>query len=183
MQWRGWRIPLVILAFVLGLLFLFGAQWLYNKYSYQEPLARVLKADAAVESYTIQKQGAVLNIEVQLKETPDLGTTYRRLRQSIQGVLDARPFTLKLKDNRDEELKKAYYYSQFALYEAQMWGNYREMIRFVEEEAAKVKASVSVSLDQDNIYLHMKHGNHYLYEVIPRKVLPATPAPSTALSG
>ncbi|MQL52871.1 hypothetical protein GFC01_11490 [Desulfofundulus thermobenzoicus] len=172
MQWHGWRIPVVLAALLAGLLILFGAQWLYNKYSFSQPLDRVLKADEAVESYTLEKNGAVLVIEARLREVPDLGAAYRRLRKSIQDVLGKRPFILKIKDRRDEELQRAFYNSQFALYEAQVRGNYREMIRSLENETAKAQVGVSVHLDQDNIYVQMKHGGSYLYEIIPRLATP-----------
>ncbi len=169
MQWHGWRIPVILAALLVGLSFFFAVQWLYNRYSYQEPLARVLQADEAVESFTIEKKDRIFKIAVKLKDTVDLGETYRRLKKSIQGVLGRQPFTLELQDNRDQELKKAYYYSQFALYEAQVRGNYREMVRYIEDRAAAAGVDAVISLDDENIYVHMKHLDRHLYEVIPRR--------------
>ncbi|SHI44948.1 hypothetical protein [Desulfofundulus thermosubterraneus] len=169
MQWYGWRIPIILAALLVGLSFFFAVQWLYDRYNYQEPLSRVLEADGAVQTFSIEKQDGVFIITVRLKDTVDLGETYRRLKKSIQGVLGRHPFTLELKDNRDQELKKAFYYSQFALYEAQIRGNYREMVRYIEDRAASVGAETVISLDEENIYVHMKHRDRHLYAVIPRR--------------
>ncbi|MDK2887210.1 MAG: hypothetical protein PWP72_87 [Thermoanaerobacter sp.] len=170
MQWYGWRVPVILAALVVGLSFFFAVQWLYNHYNYQEPLSRVLRAEEAIQSFSIEKRDGLFNITVQLKGTADLGETYRKLKKSIEDVLGRHPYTLEIRDNRDQELNNAYYYSQFALYEAQVRGNYREMVRYIEERAASVGAQANISLDDENIYVHMKHGEHHLYAVVPRRV-------------
>lgn len=168
MQWRGWRIPIVLLAFLSGFLLLGALQWLFTHFSYQEPLSRALRANEAVRSFTLQKQKGTFKIAVELKKVDDFPATYRELKNSVQEVLGRRPFILEIKDQRSEELEKAFYYSQFALYEAQVRGNYREMARFIEEQAALVGAKAVLSLDEENIYLYMERGEYYLYTVVPR---------------
>ncbi|MGB9802869.1 hypothetical protein [Desulfofundulus sp.] len=171
MQWYGWRIPIILVAMLVGLSFFFAVQWIYNRYNYQEPLARVLEADRAVQNFSIEREDGVYKITVQPKDIVDLGDTYRRLRKSIQKVLGRQPFTLEFKDNRDRELEKAFYYSQFALYEAQVRGNYREMVRYIEDRTASLGVEAIISLDEENIYVHMKHRDCHLYRVIPRRVV------------
>ncbi|OAT86691.1 hypothetical protein [Desulfotomaculum copahuensis] len=168
MQWHGWRIPVVLLAMLAGLGVFLGAQWLYNKYSYQEPLAGVLKQNPAVASFAVHRREPVLRVAVRLKPVNNLMDTYQGLQKSIRGVLGDKEFKLEIEDDRDSQLNEAYYYSQFAVYEAVARGNYREMADYIAAHAAKVGASARIFLDQDNIYLQMSHGRHYLYQVIPR---------------
>jgi hypothetical protein len=44
------------------------------------------------------------------------------------------------------------------------------MVRYIEERAASVGAQANISLDDENIYVHMKHREHHLYAVVPRRV-------------
>ncbi|WP_027717539.1 hypothetical protein [Desulfovirgula thermocuniculi] len=168
MQWRGWRIPVVLLAFGAGFLLLGALQWAFNHFSYREPLERALRAHGAVESFTLQRQKGTFLVTVGLKKVEDFPSTYRELRDSLQEVLGRRPFVLEIRDKRDGELQKAYNRAHLALYEAQVRGNYREAARCVEEEAARVGARAALFLDEENMYLCMERGDHYLYAVVPR---------------
>jgi hypothetical protein len=167
MQWHGLRIHIVLLALLVGLVVFFGARWLYNKFSFEEPLAAALKKSKAVASFEIEHNQPV-KILVNLNPTENLKETYQELYQQAQSVLGDRKFLLKLADNRNEKLKHVFYYSQFAVYEAIKLGNYMDMIKFIEEESRKVGATSSVFLDQDNIYIQLHLDNYYLYEIIPR---------------
>ena len=166
MSWRNLRIPVVLLVLLVSLAAFFGIRWLYNKYSVEEPLARYLESSRLVQSFEINRHRLVVQVTVNLAPTENLKDTYLEITQGIQVVLDGRPFELQLQDNRDEQLKRAFYYSQFAVYEAIKQGNYLEMMKFVDDQAKEVGAIAYVFLDQDRVYLQMKRNGHYLYEVI-----------------
>lgn len=169
MTWQGFRVPVVILAVVLALGLFLGSRWIYYKYSYNEPLNQVLKANKAVESFNIDRRKPVIRITVKLGAVENIKDTYQSLQNSIQDILSPKPFQIDLQDNRDAPLKKIFYASQFAIYEAIMQGNFREMAKCIEHEASLQKSQATIFIDQNYIYLQMQHGNHYLYEVIPRK--------------
>ena len=169
MPWRKMRIPVVLLALAAGLAVFFGARWLYNKFSLEEPLAGALKANPAVLSFEIEKDQAVTRITVHLAPVPNLKETYHELYRQAQSVLGRQKFTVKIVDNRDENLNRVYYAGQFAVYEAIRRGNYREMVKELETEAAKAGAAAAVFLDQENIYVQLQDKEHYLYEIIPRR--------------
>lgn len=169
MQWRGWRIPMVLLAFGAGFLLLGALQWAFNHFNYREPLARTLKAHGAVESFSLQRQKGTFLVAVELKKVEDFPSTYRDIQNSLREVLGRRPFVLEIRDKRDAELQEAYNRAHLALYEAQVRGNYREAARYVEEEASRVGAKAALFLDEENMYLCMEHGSYYLYAVVPRE--------------
>jgi len=174
MQWHGLRIHIILLALLVGLGMFFGFRWLYNKLSFEEPLAAALKANKTVASFEIEHNQPV-KILVHLAPTANLKEAYQELQQEVQSVLGNRQFALQLADNRDEKLGQVFYYSQFAVYEAIKRGNYLEMIQFIEEESRKIGATSSVFLDQDNIYMQLQLDGHYLYEIIPRMEKTAPP--------
>lgn len=170
MSWRNLRIQVVLLVLLVSLAAFLGIRWLYNKYSVEEPLNHYLESSRLVQSFEINRHQLVLQVTVNLAPTENLKDTYLEITQGIQVVLDGRPFELQLQDNRDEQLKRAFYYSQFAVYEAIKQGNYLEMMKFVDEQAKEIGAIAYVFLDQDRVYLQMKRNGHYLYEVISHRL-------------
>lgn len=168
MKWHGFRIPVVVLALILGLAAFFGAQQLYNKYNYHQPVARALESNSSVESFEVDESQPVLQVKVRLKNVGNIMETYNKLEQDLKNILKRRQFDLKIIDTRDEELKRAFYYSQFAIYEAVLRGNYRDMADYIEKQAAVAKAEAAIFMDDKRIYLQMKRDGHYLYEIVSR---------------
>ena len=168
MPWRGLKIPIILLVLVASLVVFWGARWLFNRFSIEQPLADFLKSQDYIETFEINRDGSLMQISVLLAPVENLEDTYVELDRGVRNILGGRLYELILRDKRDAQLENAFYYSQFAVYEAVMRGNYREMIDYVNEQAAERSATVSVFIDQDRIYLQMSHDNSYLYEVIPR---------------
>lgn len=167
MQWHGFRVPIVLVALVLGLGAFLGAQWLYNKYNYDQPLDSSLQKNPAVLSYAVDDRAPVVLVRLKLKEVENLGQAYREIENSLKQILGRREFQIKLEDNRDADLEKVYYYSQFAVYEAMARGNYREMEKYISDHAASAGAQARVFMDGGSIFIQISKNGHYLYEVIP----------------
>lgn len=168
MQWHGFRVPIIILALILGLGAFMGAQWLYNKYNFLQPLEGYLASSSAVKTYHIDDVDGTLLLTVELSQTGNLAGDYQDLRNTLGSILGKRPFTLQLTDNRDQALQQAYDQSQFAIYEALARGNFREMADVVHANATEAGAEVAIFLDGENIYVHMERDGRHLTEVIPR---------------
>ncbi|HAG10099.1 MAG TPA: hypothetical protein DCK76_01595 [Desulfotomaculum sp.] len=168
MPWRGLRIPIILLVLVASLVVFWGAHWLFNRFSVEQPLADFLKSQSYIHAFEINRDGSLVQISVLLAPVENLKDTYGELDRGVRNILGVKLYELVLRDKRDVQLKDAFYYSQFAAYEAVMRGNYREMFDYVNKQAAERGATASVFIDQDRIYLQMRHDNNYLYEVIPR---------------
>jgi len=168
MPWRGLRVPIILLVLVASLLVFWGARWLFNRVSIEQPLTDFLKSQDYIETFEINRDGSLVQISVLLAPVDNLKDTYVELDRGVRNILGGRLYELILRDKRDAQLKNAFYYSQFAVYEAVAQGNYREMLDYVNKQAAERSATASVFIDQDRIYLQMRHDKNYLYEVIPR---------------
>lgn len=171
MQWNGLRVPVVVLALVVGLAAFLGAQWLYNRYNYERPLAKLLAENKDVASFNIKDQVPVLELEVKLGMVDNLQETYSSLHRSVQGIVGRRSFKIILKDDRDATLEGIYYHTRLAAFEAIEKGNFLEMEDYISRRAAREGAGARVLLDQDRLYIQIVHGRHYLYEIIPRNRL------------
>lgn len=168
MQWKGIKIPIVILALVVGLASFLGVQWLYNRYNYERPLAKLLGENKEVVNYQLHDQGTQLEVQIKLDKVDNLQKEYADLHQSLQKIVGKRDFKIVLEDQRDETLNSIYYRTRLASYEALERGNFLEMEAYISNLAADEGAQAKVWIDQDRLYIQLAHGDSYLYEIIPR---------------
>lgn len=168
MQWQGLKIPVIILSLLAGIALTFGAQWLYQKYSFQGPLNTALNGNKTVESYQLSNEGRLLRVSVTINYDADLMQSYTEVRKELTQAAGKRPFLLALNDSRDDVLKQVWYNSQYAIYQAISQGSYQDMAAVVNREAMVSGAEAKIYIDQENIYLRLKHQGHTLDEVIPR---------------
>jgi hypothetical protein len=167
-QWNGIKIPIVILSLAVGLVALWGGQWLYGRYNYDRPLARVLGENKDVVSYNINDRNAEVELEVKLGMVDNLQNSYSSLYESVKSVLGRRNFKLVVRDNRDSTLEAIYYYTRLAAYESLERGNFLQMEDYIAQRAAGQGAVARIFIDADRLYIQIKHDDHYLYEIIPR---------------
>lgn len=173
MQWHKLRLKVVLAALLATLIVLFGGQWLYTKYSLQQPLKEIL-ADDGIRYYRIEEE-PVLRVYVRLNHPSDLMDKYHELNEKIGSTLGNRPYRLIVEDKRNPALEKAYYQSQFAIHTAIVQGDFEGMAQKIEQNAAAVGAEAKVWIDGENIYVYMWQDDFYLVEVVPRSVTSAGP--------
>lgn len=169
MQWHGLKIPIIILSLLAGMAVIFGVQWLYQKYNFQEPLNAALSGNKAVESFQVQNKGRTMEVSFSVSYDGDLRQTYQEVRQELSRTMGKRYFDLVLTDDRDETLKQVWYNSQYAVYQAVAQGTYQDMAAVVNREALAAGAEAKIYIDRENIYIRLKHQGHTLDEVIPRE--------------
>ncbi|OPY58202.1 MAG: hypothetical protein A4E55_01097 [Pelotomaculum sp. PtaU1.Bin035] len=168
MQWQGLKIPIIIFTMLAGLVVIFSAQWLYQKYIFQNPLNEVLSGNKAIESFQITTEGRLVKVTVSIKNDADLMQTYQEIQNDLALKMGRRQFYLVLKDNRDDELRQVWYNSQFAVYQAIAQGSYRDMADVINREAGAAGAEAKIYIDQKNIYIRLKKQGYNLDEVVAR---------------
>ncbi len=183
MQWNGFKIPIVLLALLIGLTVLLGGQWAYNKYSFQDPLEQVLGEQTVVSDFSVNDDGEVLVVKLKLDKTTNLMEDYQEIDKLIRKIVNKRAFRIELVDDPNDILLNAYYNSQFAIHEAIIKGNFRQMASVVHESAIEAGGSAKIYIGSQKIYLQMTHGDHYLYRVISREDVPGISLPVTGGGG
>jgi len=169
MQWQGIKIHVVALALVIALAAFLGAHWIYNSLNFKEPLKKELDANTLVTGYQIEDSGTGwYQVSVAMKKTENLMLAYHRIDDAVKEVMGSKQYVIKLDDQRDEQLVNLYYQGQFAVQEALMQGNFRDMADELNELADGAGVESKVFIDENNIYWQMSHGQYYLYEVVPR---------------
>ncbi|MFA7468251.1 MAG: hypothetical protein WCY82_08295 [Desulfotomaculaceae bacterium] len=172
MQWQGIKIHVVVVVLGIALAAFLGAHWLYNSLNFKEPLKKELEANTLVTEYRIEDSDTGLyQVSVTMKETENLMLAYSQINDAVKEVMGSHRFSIKLVDKRDDKLVNLYYQGQFAIQEALVQGNFRDMADELNESAGHVDVESKVFIDENNIYWQMSHGQYYLYEVIHRPQL------------
>ncbi|BAF59479.1 hypothetical membrane protein [Pelotomaculum thermopropionicum SI] len=184
MHWHGLRIHVIILSLLAGIALIFSIQWLYQKYFLLEPLASILKGNKSIEFFEVYNEGRVMEVHVSVSQEADLMQTYKEIRRDLSRLLGRRAYQLVLKDSRDSTLSQVWYNCQYAVYQAVTQGSYQDMAATVNREAQAAGVESKIYIDQENIYIRLKHQGHTLDEVIPRGTSrPAVSAPEPVAGG
>lgn len=171
MQWQGLKIPVIIFALLAGLAVIFGVQFIYEKYSFQNPLQATLSNHEAVESFQVNTENKQTKISLTLKGDADLMQSYNTLLEEIASKMGQRIFYLELLDSDDADLQQVWDNSQFAVYQAIAQGSYQDMADIVKWEAELAGVEAKLSMDQQNVYIRLKKEACILDKVIAREIL------------
>lgn len=166
MKWQGLNIPIIIVSLLAGVALFFAGQWLYQKYSFNEPLNAALSSNQSIESFSVSSEGNVLQVDVSLKYDADMMLSYKELRKELANSMGKKNYQLNLGDSRDDVLRQVWYNSHYAVYQAAFQGNFQDMAAAVNRESRASGVDAIINIDQENIYLRLKHQGHTLDQVI-----------------
>ncbi|AQS59303.1 hypothetical protein [Desulforamulus ferrireducens] len=171
MSWNGLKLPVIFLSFIFGLAIAFGGQWVYQEYTLQQPLNKVLAENKLVEEFTVDQDKPVAMVKITLtKDVKNLMEAYAELQTLTGQVMGKKPFQLELVSKPDTALEEVFYASHHVIYQAQVNGSFPEVAARVQQAAQQQGAEGKVYVDQNNIYIQLtKADGHYLYKVIPRQ--------------
>ncbi len=171
MRWQGIKVHVVAASMLVALTSFLGVQWLYNSLNFQQPLKKEMDSNKQITDYQIKEDDNEYTIVITLCETDDLRETYCLINNQVQDIMGKRPFVVKLTDRRNDLLNDIYNEGQFAVYEAMVKGNFRDMSNSMNQYAHANGVESKVYIDSDNIYWQMRDGAYFLYAVIPRGTL------------
>lgn len=133
------------------------------------PVQRLLDSRPDLLSYRLNWSGDTLQVEVLPKAGVDLPVFYTSLYRELQLALGDRPFELRVQDRRDATLRETMRVLRLYLEEAQASGRFTWADDMVNQIAARQGLEwARLGLDSDRLYVELRHGSAYLYEVIPR---------------
>lgn len=170
MQIKGFRVYVIVAAIIVTLAVLLTIQYVYQKYDVEQPLFKLYSQTKLVEKEPVLEQkGNMVKVILDVKKTDNLRQAYLDLNSYTEQVMGTTEFSIVLKDNRTKELEKAYYQSQFIIYEALSKGEFSTMARVIQQNASHVGAEALIFIDNENVYVEFIKGDNYLYEIVPRK--------------
>lgn len=167
---KNFKWPVAVLAFVLTLALAVGLVYLRQRQLVNEPLLKRISELEPVKSVELQQDGNVQVVFVTLEYVDDLSATHRELHEEVTRLLGQGRYRLEIQDERTLDLDAAFLAVHLALYEGEQRGNFTEMGAYV----ADVLQSLGVDehkliVNQEYIYLQMRDGDTYLFEIIQRE--------------
>lgn len=169
MQIKGLRIYIVIAAVAVTLAILLTIQFFHQKYQVEQPLFKLYSQTKLVNDVKLEEKENYVTVVLDVKETDNLMKAYQELTDYTREIMGDSEFTIKLKDKRSKTLEKAYYDSQFIIYEAIAKGDFTRMADVIKKNADVVGAQARVYIDEKNIYVQFLKDGEYLYEIVPRQ--------------
>lgn len=169
LQFKGMRIYIVIAAVVVTLAILLTLQYVHQKYNVEQPLFKLYSETKLVKDVKLEEKGSTVKVILDVNKTDNLRKAYQDLNTYTQEIMGNTEFTIELKDKRSKDLEKAYYNSQFIIYEAIAKGDFTRMADIIRKNAKAVNAESMVFIDENNIYVEFIKGGNYLYEIVPRQ--------------
>jgi hypothetical protein len=144
----------------------FGGYWLYNRYGVEKPLNDQIESISGVENVTINNRNRELVIDVKLKYVDNLQSTYTKIKEVTDAEIK-NEYKLNITDQRNKNLQDAYDNVQLMVYEAIANNNYL-WLKEQMEPVLKGK-TYKIFVDENNLYIQMHDGDHFLYEIINRQ--------------
>lgn len=177
MEIQGVRIPIVVLALTAGLALLFGLQQVYKYSQVDQPLSHFFSTRKEVARYGVDDLGNRVVVRVTLGRVANLRETFKGIEEGTRNVLEGYPFELQIADKRDARLVDDFYKLHYILQEGLATGRFTEMSAAFRDAAQGLGLEEArVFVDSDRLYVQLRRGDHYLYELLPRNRPAAAPA-------
>jgi hypothetical protein len=163
-----WQVA--VLAFMLTLGAAVGIVKLRQRQMVNEPLYERIGSLTGVKAVDLCQEEGQLVVQVQLAYVQNLATTYQALTAELNQLLAPDSYRLEIVDARNSLLTDALFTVSPALYEGEQRGNFTEMGKSIAAALAELEITEHrLTVDKTHIYLQIKAGDAYLYEVVARE--------------
>ncbi len=169
MRAYGFRWPVVLAATAAMLIVLFGAQFMYARQAFSQPLNAALKHTPGVLGQPVVTSDALgLVVDVKLGLVPDLESTYRQLIRAAEGSAGGRHVTLKVVDHPDPQLTQDFMNLSAILDQGRATGQFVVMERqFAAATRNMGLTRAHVTMGDQQMYVELVSGTNYLYAIMP----------------
>ncbi len=162
----NFRVHVIIISALLCLAIFWAGSSLYEAHGTEEPLRELLSGHPAVREVDVRR-AEVWEVQVQLHRTDDLRATYQDLIGTVEEVVPPDQYRLSITNDASGELLVWWDELSLYVYEAASNATFTQM-RDRVSAAAGGDVNVSLQVDAERIYLHLRDGDDDLYRVIER---------------
>ena len=162
------------LVFMATLLLLYGAQFLWQKYSITIPLNKELMSVKGVQSVAVEKPSKInesVNINISFNNISNFQKTYAEINEKAVQALKGKAYKININDSQNEELEKLYSDINIYVEKALIDGSFPSLVEKSNEMAKSIGAESNIFIDDKYIYLHMTKGEKSLYKLVSRQFL------------
>jgi len=159
------KLSYLLLSFITTLSILFIGFYSYQYVYFTKPLNEYINQNLDISSEDVIIDHKEKNITISLK-TNSLKKHYNDIQNVIDRYYNSDQYKIIIKDNRNQQLETTYNKISFDLYEAIETKQYTKFDDIIDN--ASIPNSINIEMDEKYIYLNIKNGEHYLYELLPR---------------
>jgi len=161
-----------IFAFTATLLILYGVRFLWQNHSITMPLYEELMSINGVQNVVVKKTAKVhepINISISLGSVSNFQKTYTEINEKVVQALKDKPYEIDIKGNENEELENLY--SNISLYveKSLIDGSFPSLVEKSQELAKAADSAVSITIDDEYIYIYISKGDNALYKLVSRQ--------------
>lgn len=170
MNFRGFRLQLTILVFIIVLVVGLSFQYLQQRTYVLKPLLQEVECIPGVEEVSLVKKSLGNNnrIIVNLKLDPNVpfALSFGQVMEALQGAKGF--YEVQLEDSPNLELWSLYQQIQIAIEEANVTGEFVMLEQRVARLAAEHNTLWELFVDRDRIFLRLTQAENMLQRVIHR---------------
>lgn len=167
-NWREWfdglNWPMALFWSLCLFALLWGGQRLYQKNFVLRPCLEEVKGLEGVAEVKLKGK----ELYVKLDFTDSLKSTAEKLTR-ITGEFLGPDLTVYLVDTRNKELIGVWEEMSLSLAQAVTRGEFETMRPHWTAAAKRAGVDLQVAVDSSSLYLSLRKGDHYLYEILPRE--------------
>jgi hypothetical protein len=161
---QGW---LILLAFFVTVVVLFGGQIITAKFRVDNPLKQRLAKIREIRGYTVEEAGDGLKLHLKLDKCHNLQAVLNSALREVEFYHKKTVKSISITDYPDYQLEQTQYQLSFYLEEAVASGRYIQLKSALDSFNRK-GMTARVFLDNEFIYLQLEEGKNYLYQALPR---------------
>lgn len=167
MQINQNKIALFLLTILVALAVLLGGYRYYSAAYVENPMVDKIEKISSVQSAQLETSRSGMKLTVMMGKTDNIQAQYNQLEEVLQSY-SSKPYTIKVKDKRDQNLQSVYDDLQVYVYEALGKNDYVQLNEQLKKTADRERIVARVLLDGEHLYIQLEKGPNYLYEVIDR---------------
>lgn len=170
MEFKGFRIRIIILVFVVVLGVALSGQKLTHHHRVITPLLTGFQSVDGVEKVLLEETRIGAKIILELAEVSDLALLTGHIRKQASTL--SMPHQLLIQDKSSVRLDRIYHEMHFVIEQAVVVGDFQDMAKVVAQIAELYTISHQIRVDSDYVYVQLHDDGNYYYQIISRSGAP-----------
>ncbi|MGE5544190.1 MAG: hypothetical protein ACM3UW_04390 [Bacillota bacterium] len=166
---KEFRVGMAAIALVLTIAVCLGGYHLYIEYGIKRPLTASLMQVDGVKSVEILKENDSQVVLLTLTNDADLKAVFAEANDITLKKMGEKPYSIKIADNPSPELSSLYDDLELGIQQGIANSSFIWLAEWIDEKTAPESIEYRIQVDNQNLYLTLSKGNHYLKRVIARE--------------
>ncbi len=169
MEFKGFRINIIILVVVVVLALFFSGQYLFKIYNIDKPIKSEILALEEVNDVSIIDNNDKKDLLIDFHSGIDFYESYQKVHQIMQDKLGNKSGNILISENNQnsKELAEVYYKLHYAIYQGINTGYFLEMEKNIESIVGMYNIdSHKIWVDNNAIYMQLDNNDKSLYKRI-----------------